>query len=59
MSEHVSIDYQQFSNNLQTFFRAHPQVDNVVGAEAYALLQQCQYGLAQYATDLQEVEAEA
>ncbi|KAH0609333.1 uncharacterized protein H6S33_012819 [Morchella sextelata] len=59
MSEHVSIDYQQLNDNLQRFFQAHPQVDDVVGTEAYALLQQCQHGLAQYATDLQEVEAEA
>ncbi|KAH0603712.1 uncharacterized protein H6S33_007371, partial [Morchella sextelata] len=59
MSEHAPIDYQQLSTNLQTFFQAHPQVDNVIGVEAYALLQQCQHGLAQYATDLQEIEAEA
>ncbi|KAH0609023.1 uncharacterized protein H6S33_001251 [Morchella sextelata] len=59
MSEHAPIDYQQLSNNLRTFFQTHPQVDEVVGTEAYALLQQCQNGLAQYATDLQEIEAEA
>ncbi|KAH0608714.1 uncharacterized protein H6S33_001848, partial [Morchella sextelata] len=59
MSEHAPIDYQQLSNGLQTFFQEHPQVNDVIGAEAYALLQQCQHGLAQYATDLQEIEAEA
>ncbi|KAH0608719.1 uncharacterized protein H6S33_001853 [Morchella sextelata] len=59
MSEHAPIDYQQLSNSLRTFFQEHPQVDKVIGAESYALLQQCQHGLAQYATDLQEVEAEA
>ncbi|KAH0611508.1 uncharacterized protein H6S33_010773 [Morchella sextelata] len=59
MSEHASIDYQQLSDSLQALFQAHPQVDDTVGTEAYALLQQCQHGLAQYATDLQEVEAEA
>ncbi|KAH0606106.1 uncharacterized protein H6S33_003767 [Morchella sextelata] len=59
MSEHVHVDYQQLNDNLQRFFQAHPQVDNVVGAEAYALLQQCQNGFTQYAMDLQEVEAEA
>ncbi|KAH0614656.1 uncharacterized protein H6S33_000292 [Morchella sextelata] len=59
MSEHVHVDYQQLNDNLQRFFEAHPQVDHVVGAEAYALLQQCQNGLIQYATDLQEIEAEA
>ncbi|KAH0604202.1 uncharacterized protein H6S33_007233 [Morchella sextelata] len=59
MSGPAPINYQQLSNNLQVFFQAHPQVDNVIGAEAYALLQQCQHGLAQYATDLQEMEGEA
>ncbi|KAH0608755.1 uncharacterized protein H6S33_001889 [Morchella sextelata] len=59
MSGHAPIDYQQLSNSLQTFFQEHPQVNDVIGAEAYALLQQCQHGLAQYATDLQEIEAEA
>ncbi|KAH0605231.1 uncharacterized protein H6S33_005213 [Morchella sextelata] len=59
MSGHVSIDYQQLSNSLRTFFQEHPQVNDVIGAEAYALLQQCQHGLAQYATDLQEIETEA
>ncbi|KAH0611233.1 uncharacterized protein H6S33_011660 [Morchella sextelata] len=59
MSGHATIDYQQLSNSLRTFFQEHPQVNDVIGAEAYALLQQCQHGLAQYATDLQEIEAEA
>ncbi|KAH8144377.1 uncharacterized protein LAJ45_11647 [Morchella importuna] len=59
MSEHVPIDYQQLSETLQTFFQEHPQVDNTVGIEAYVLLQRAQHGLAQYATDLQEVEREA
>ncbi|KAH8144393.1 uncharacterized protein LAJ45_11617 [Morchella importuna] len=59
MSEHVPIDYQQLSDTLQTFFQEHPQVDNTVGIEAYAHLQRAQHGLAQYATDLQEVEREA
>ncbi|KAH0604199.1 uncharacterized protein H6S33_007230 [Morchella sextelata] len=58
MSEHAPIDYQQLNNNLQIFFQAHPPVDNVLRTEAYALLQQCQHCLAQYATDLQEVEGE-
>ncbi|KAH0614933.1 uncharacterized protein H6S33_000569 [Morchella sextelata] len=48
MSEHAHVDYQQLNDNLQRFFEAHPQVDHVVGAEAYALLQQCQNGLIQY-----------
>ncbi|KAH8147472.1 uncharacterized protein LAJ45_08629 [Morchella importuna] len=59
MSEHVPVDYQQLSDALQTFFQEHPQVDNNVGIEAYALLQRAQHGLARYATDLQEVEREA
>ncbi|KAH8144455.1 uncharacterized protein LAJ45_11554 [Morchella importuna] len=59
MSEHVPIDYQQLSDTLQTFFQEHPQVDNTVGIAAYAVLQRAQHGLAQYATDLQEVEREA
>ncbi|KAH0607921.1 uncharacterized protein H6S33_001973 [Morchella sextelata] len=39
----------------------HATIDyqQLSNTEAYALLQQCQHGLAQYATDLQEIEAEA
>ncbi|KAH8152985.1 uncharacterized protein LAJ45_02572 [Morchella importuna] len=59
MSGHAPIDYQQLSEALQTFFQEHPEVDNNVGIEAYALLQRAQHGLAQYAMDLQEVEREA
>ncbi|KAH8147473.1 uncharacterized protein LAJ45_08630 [Morchella importuna] len=59
MSGHAPIDYQQLSEALQIFFQEPPEVDNNVGIEAYALLQRAQHGLAQYATDLQEVEREA
>ncbi|KAH8148280.1 uncharacterized protein LAJ45_07733 [Morchella importuna] len=59
MAAHLPIDYQQLSDALQTFFQEHPEVDGNVGIEAHALLQWAQHGLAQYATDLQEVEREA
>ncbi|KAH8145185.1 uncharacterized protein LAJ45_10745 [Morchella importuna] len=59
MATNLPIDYQQLSHALQAFFQEHPEVDGNVGIEAYALLQRAQHGLAQYATDLQEVEREA
>ncbi|KAH0610936.1 uncharacterized protein H6S33_011363 [Morchella sextelata] len=58
MSEHVHIDYHQLNDNLQRFFQAHPQVDNVVGTEAYEVETEAERARRMFERDLAAARAQ-